>query len=336
VEHAEILPGSRTVPPPADFSLGDWASREPWELPLHDPVEVTLELDEVASGLRHSRLRSAQASREGPDRPWKVRVQATNVDPLVGLVAGPLGPRPQSSIPLKSGDRPPCDRGPPGPGNTRRSPPDGRVPGFPSIQIQLLTLHLRQGGGPMTSGNWPARPQWSGGSGPPHAEDRRWFAADPSVYEYVEILLDGDMVELGPNTQVRGNWALWSFRRGVPGPGARGGSGRRNRLGAGNHDGRHRNAAAVGAWRDRSPAGRTRPGGVPHWTPWHDEWIAVRDVASSPGLPRPGTGVTGPPAGTGSSRRREVVPLRLRNDGRILGTWRPGASPGRRTGRSRL
>ncbi|MBP7125656.1 WYL domain-containing protein [Myxococcota bacterium] len=91
VEHAEILPGSRTVPPPADFSLGDWASREPWELPLHDPVEVTLELDEVASGLRHSRLRSAQASREGPDRPWKVRVQATNVDPLVGLVLGLWG-----------------------------------------------------------------------------------------------------------------------------------------------------------------------------------------------------------------------------------------------------
>jgi len=84
-ESAQALRTSMKVPRPADFSLDQWASREPWELPIHEPTEVLLELDEVASGLRTSRLRSGEAV-PGPDGRWKVRVRVTNLEPLIGLV----------------------------------------------------------------------------------------------------------------------------------------------------------------------------------------------------------------------------------------------------------
>jgi len=83
---AKVLEDPLAVPRPVDFSLAHWASRESWELPMHDPIEVTLELDEVAAGLRQTRLRSGEASLQGPDGTWQVRVRVTNLEPLIGLM----------------------------------------------------------------------------------------------------------------------------------------------------------------------------------------------------------------------------------------------------------
>ncbi|MBP7125657.1 WYL domain-containing protein [Myxococcota bacterium] len=179
------------------------------------------------------------------------------------------------------------------------------------IQIQLLTLHLRQAGGPMTVRELARRARMSEDQVRRMLEDLALVRGDPSVYEYVEILLDGDMVELGPNTQDVELGAL------VLSPGE---------FLALVHAVREAEQAGLGITMKacmpllRRLAGSVRPReDLPvefHLDALADEWIAVRDVAI------PGRHVLELDYWTASrdrvSRRREVVPLRLRNDG---GSW---------------
>lgn len=84
--NATLVSSSSPVHPPPDFSLAQWSAREPWELPFHEAVPVRILLDPAVSGLRHSRLRSATEVQALPDGSVVLRLNATNLEPLLGLL----------------------------------------------------------------------------------------------------------------------------------------------------------------------------------------------------------------------------------------------------------
>ncbi len=72
--------------PNAGFDLGAWTRREPWEMALHAPMQVTLRLDRSVAGLARTRFGSALSCQEHPDGGCTVVLSVTNLDPLLGLV----------------------------------------------------------------------------------------------------------------------------------------------------------------------------------------------------------------------------------------------------------
>lgn len=78
------VPGAFAAP--ADFDLAEWRDREPWELAIHDPIQVQLRLDRAVAGMARSRFPRARHLATAPDGALTLAVSVTHRDALIGFV----------------------------------------------------------------------------------------------------------------------------------------------------------------------------------------------------------------------------------------------------------
>lgn len=78
------VPGAFSMPP--DFNLADWRHREPWELAIHDPIQVQLRFDRAVAGMTRSRFRRARNVATAADGTVTLAVPVTHCDALIGFV----------------------------------------------------------------------------------------------------------------------------------------------------------------------------------------------------------------------------------------------------------